>query len=299
MRDKSRSNGFLDRWSERKRESLHPIADPSLVDAGARFPDVNPDSSALYEADAHPSTSDELLSTDVGSFKESDRPGEEAHLASRQASVAEQDAPLLTDDDMPPINSLSSDSDLSDFFNKGVSAALRKAALRHVFQQPVFNVRDGLNDYDGDYTVFEPLGDTVTSDMKWHIARKERERLEALELEEQERLALEEQSEQQTTSDSKTSEDEEVTEEAGEESAEEPAEEHAEEPAKEPAKEPTEEPAKEPATAELADSATTLSGVEQNQTQAASENDLRADRKTLVLADSHQNMHENGQDHEQ
>jgi hypothetical protein len=53
-------------------------------------------------------------------------------------------------------------------------------------------VRDGLNDYDGDYTVFEPLGDIITSDMKFHIARKERDRLaaeaEAEELLQQERL---------------------------------------------------------------------------------------------------------------
>ncbi|MEE9320701.1 MAG: DUF3306 domain-containing protein [Granulosicoccus sp.] len=88
---------------------------------------------------------------------------------------------VLTDADMPSIDSLDSDSEISGFFSEGVSAALRQSALRRIFSLPVYNVRDGLNDYDGDYTVFEPLGDTVTSDMKFHTARKERERLLALE----------------------------------------------------------------------------------------------------------------------
>ena len=39
----------------------------------------------------------------------------------------------------------------------------------------VFNVRDGLDDYDEDFTSFEALGDIVTSDMK-HQAEMEAER---------------------------------------------------------------------------------------------------------------------------
>ena len=82
---------------------------------------------------------------------------------------------------MPPITTLSATSDLTGFFNRGVSATLRRAALRHVFQLPSYNVRDGLNDYDDDFTYFEPLGDTVTSDMKFHARRKEKARLAELE----------------------------------------------------------------------------------------------------------------------
>jgi len=103
-----------------------------------------------------------------------------------------EEEPLLTDADMPELNTLTTESDMSLFFNRGVSAALRKAALNTLFQLPQFNIRDGLNDYDEDYTVFEPLGDTITSDMKFHQRRKEREEREAAEREEQERLAQEE-----------------------------------------------------------------------------------------------------------
>ena len=85
---------------------------------------------------------------------------------------------------MPALETLHADSDYSGFFNKGVSPELKRKALQHLFRMPKFNIRDGLNDYDEDYTQFEPLGDTVTSDMRWHAARKEREEREAREAEE-------------------------------------------------------------------------------------------------------------------
>jgi len=94
---------------------------------------------------------------------------------------------------MPDIQSLDSSSDISAFFNRGVSKTLRNAALKHIFGLSAYNVRDGLNDYDEDYTVFEPLGDTVTCDMKFHKERKEKLEAERLEQErlEQERLLAE------------------------------------------------------------------------------------------------------------
>jgi hypothetical protein len=101
--------------------------------------------------------------------------------------------PLLSDADMPDIQTLDASSDVSAFFNRGVSKTLRNAALKHIFGLSAYNVRDGLNDYDEDYTVFEPLGDTVTCDMKFHKERKEKLEAERLEQErlEQERLLAE------------------------------------------------------------------------------------------------------------
>ena len=64
----------------------------------------------------------------------------------------------------------------------GVSAPLRKSALRKLFSATGFNIRDGLDDYDDDFTNFAPLGDIVTSDMKQGMAEKRRkEQEEALE----------------------------------------------------------------------------------------------------------------------
>jgi len=193
MSDKQHDGGFIDRWSARKRRVEHDMPETTVTDKSLDCDSAHDEVTLEHSDRDQASVSSETVNE---------------HLPEGRESA---DLPLLTDDDMPPIESLSANSDLSDFFNKGVSAALRKAALRHVFQQPQFNVRDGLNDYDGDYTVFEPLGDTVTSDMKWHVARKERERLEAEALEEQERLALEEQALDKDEPESVESDEEELT----------------------------------------------------------------------------------------
>ncbi len=91
-----------------------------------------------------------------------------------------ESGPALTDADMPPIESLNENSDYSGFMSEGVSDELRNLALRKLFKAPVFNIRDGLDEYDEDYTYFEKLGDIITSDMKHHIEMKEQKEREAL-----------------------------------------------------------------------------------------------------------------------
>ena len=46
----------------------------------------------------------------------------------------------LTDADMPDLESLDGQSDVSMFFSEGVSKALRQKALKQLFHQPSFNV---------------------------------------------------------------------------------------------------------------------------------------------------------------
>jgi len=98
----------------------------------------------------------------------------------------EPDEPVLTDEDMPDIETLAPDSDVSPFFSPGVSERLRQKALHKIFHSAQYNVKDGLDDYDEDFTLLEPLGDADT--WEW---RRQRERL--LEREkERERKRLEE-----------------------------------------------------------------------------------------------------------
>ncbi len=80
-------------------------------------------------------------------------------------------AQQLTDVDMPPLDSLDGDSDFSLFMSPGVSEQLRTQALRKLFHLPAFNVTDGLNDYDEDYTRFAGLGNVVTQEMKRMLKR--------------------------------------------------------------------------------------------------------------------------------
>jgi len=86
--------------------------------------------------------------------------------------VEQEEQQELTDADMPPIDSLDGDSDFSVFMSPGVSEQLRTQALRKLFHLPAFNVTDGLNDYDEDYTRFAGLGNVVTQEMQRMLKRE-------------------------------------------------------------------------------------------------------------------------------
>ena len=128
----------------------------------------------------------------------SDAPAELIETVSDTVEVAgiEGDIPVLTDADMPPIESLDANSDYSGFMSPGVSGQLRKLALRKLFAGAVFNIRDGLDDYDEDFTSFEPLGDLVTSDMKHQAEMAEKRKREAEEKETAEQLTTDSESEE-------------------------------------------------------------------------------------------------------
>ena len=104
-------------------------------------------------------------------------PGSQTSSGMREAGKA------LTDEDMPDIESLTPDSDYTGFLSPQVSDGLRRLALRKLFQGAEFNIRDGLDDYDQDFTGFAGLGSVVTADMKHlleqekrHVAEREAER---------------------------------------------------------------------------------------------------------------------------
>ncbi len=92
----------------------------------------------------------------------------------------EEEVPALTDDDMPPLETLGEDDSYSDFLSPEVSEKLRKVALRQLFHGAGFNIRDGLDDYDEDFTIFKPLGDIITADMRHREEMLERKAKEAL-----------------------------------------------------------------------------------------------------------------------
>ena len=139
------AEGPLRRWARRKREFAREKEEADET----RSPDPSRAASEAVQDDREP-----------------------AGDAPAPAVVEEK---VLSDEDMPPIDSLGEDSDYSGFLSPGVSEGLRRRALRKLFMSAVFNVRDGLDDYDEDFTNFEALGDIVTSDMR-HQAEAEAER---------------------------------------------------------------------------------------------------------------------------
>ncbi len=138
----ARDEGFLSRWSRRKREAIAP---EQLANVDAR--------------------------------------ADQSVIAKTPARDAVEPTNAKTDADMPPIETLDENSDYSPFLSPKVSQKLRSVALRKLFHMAAFNIRDGLDDYDEDFTVFEPLGDTITADMRHQMEReKEQERRRLAEL---------------------------------------------------------------------------------------------------------------------
>ena len=58
---------------------------------------------------------------------------------------------------LPPIESLSIESDFAPFFQPKVPEALRRAAVKKLFADPRFNVMDGLDVYIDDYSKPDPI----------------------------------------------------------------------------------------------------------------------------------------------
>jgi len=115
------------------------------------------------------------------------QPGKDIEAAAAPVEVSADPAGAekpLTDADMPDLDSLTAESDFTPFMSSGVSDELRKLALRKLFRAPLFNIRDGLDEYDEDFTTFEKLGDIVTADMK-HRLEMEQKKLRELAQEEE------------------------------------------------------------------------------------------------------------------
>lgn len=100
----------------------------------------------------------------------------ERSVDSRPGQDSTAETPILTDADMPDVSTLTEDSDFSPFMSAGVSDELRNQALRRLFRAPVFNLTDGLDEYDEDYTSFEKLGDIITCDMKHQMELEAKKR---------------------------------------------------------------------------------------------------------------------------
>lgn len=99
-------------------------------------------------------------------------PGNAAAAVTPSGTPAGEAERELTDADMPPIETLDANSDYAPFLSPGVSDDLRQQALRKLFSQPDFNITDGLNDYDEDFTQFAGLGSIVTHEMKRLLRRE-------------------------------------------------------------------------------------------------------------------------------
>jgi hypothetical protein len=104
---------------------------------------------------------------------------EQRPAGSLQATTSKPEAPEPSDADMPPLETLTIDSDFTGFLSEKVSESLRRAALRKLFHSAEFNVVDGLDEYAEDFTTFEALGDIITSDMRHQLEVAAKKKAEA------------------------------------------------------------------------------------------------------------------------
>ncbi len=59
---------------------------------------------------------------------------------------------------LPPLDSLTQESDFTPFFKDGVPEFLKRKAMRILWRSnPIFGIRDGLNDYDEDFNVVHKI----------------------------------------------------------------------------------------------------------------------------------------------
>ena len=141
--DTPRSTGFsLRRWSQRKlaaaRGEQHArLDDRSVGDAAStpraaeRAPPRATDGPFVVSAP----TATEPIATLAG-----------APVEASKAAIS-----------LPPLESLTIDSDFSPFMQPGVDETVKRAALRKLLRDPRFNVMDGLDVYIDDYSKPSPI----------------------------------------------------------------------------------------------------------------------------------------------
>src|SRR5258706_409024 len=67
--------------------------------------------------------------------------------------------------ELPPVESLTFDSDFTAFLQPGVDDKVKRAALKQLFRDPRFNIMDGLDTYIDDYTKADPIPPDILADL--------------------------------------------------------------------------------------------------------------------------------------
>lgn len=130
----------LERWSRIKR-GLEP-EDPS--------PDATREVPAQHDAQPSPTAGESPTQPrSTEGTPESDGREDANETATRAKTPP---PPGSLDDTLPDPETLEAGSDFTGYMVPGVSSALRRRALKRLWATGNYNVRDGLDDYDLDYT---------------------------------------------------------------------------------------------------------------------------------------------------
>ncbi|MCK0753445.1 DUF3306 domain-containing protein [Chromohalobacter japonicus] len=131
---------FMQRWSQRKRD--HGDASP--------FDKASEETTAPLSERAHASA-----------------PSEEHEASSRAAAlIPGYDPQRPLDEQLPEPEQLGAGDDFRAFMLPGVGELLKRRALRRMFKVGNYNVRDGLDDYDEDYSQLMRMMPEVSARMR-------------------------------------------------------------------------------------------------------------------------------------
>ena len=115
--------------------------------------------------------------------------------AEKGEGEGEVPAPADAAPELPPVESLTPESDFRSFMHPKVGDALRRVALKKLFSDPHFNVADPYEAYSGDWTGGEPIPPEMLATLKharsvlFREEDEEKKRLAEQEKPEQEKIA--------------------------------------------------------------------------------------------------------------
>jgi hypothetical protein len=142
---------FLSRWARLKRAREQAPVAPQAADAGRAAqgePASNPAS--------NPAPDQRPESASVAALQQ----GSLADVPTSSVTAATK-PPADPNLDLPPLDTLTTESDFTPFLRNGVAPAARSAALRKLFTDPRFNVMDGLDVYIEDFGKTEAIPDSM------------------------------------------------------------------------------------------------------------------------------------------
>jgi hypothetical protein len=153
MSDYAGRRGFsLRRWSARKREATHAAlarAVPVSRVSPAEAADATP--GAQSAVDAAPGSRGAVDATPADMIDSS------APVPAGRGNAATSGERVTVEAALPPIDSLTPQSDFTPFMRPDIDPKLRTAALHKLFSDPRFNVMDGLDVYIDDYSKPDPI----------------------------------------------------------------------------------------------------------------------------------------------
>ncbi|MDX2219328.1 MAG: DUF3306 domain-containing protein [Burkholderiales bacterium] len=153
------ADSFLSRWSKRKQESRAGTADAAAKPAGdaalTRSALVAPADAAETQTPTQTTTQTPTPTPTPTQTGPVSATAPVAQVAPDRATAATSTGEAKTE--LPPVDSLTPESDFRPFMKPDVDPAVRNQAMKSLFRDPHFNVMDMMDVYVDDYSKPDPI----------------------------------------------------------------------------------------------------------------------------------------------